>query len=698
VTLGRFLAGIPLSLFALVPLALAARAWCRRLFPEWNGVEARLVEVVFVLTAMTVVAEALGTIGWFKPAPVVVGFAIAGLIGYVTGRRVSSRRGPEATGVVDGSAVSVATRDTRSLMPVAIAIGGIALVGGAWLARTVGAIDHGMNTVDTFWYHLPAAARFVQTGRTTTIQYFDSEPVTAFFPMTSSLLHGIGFLMFRTDLFSTVINLAWLSLALAAAWSVGRRFGVAPAATLGTLLLLGTPGMVGTQPGGAYDDIAGLALLLTALAVALAGPGEERSIPQDVVAALAVGLALGIKFTFVLPAAAVCVGLALTAPRGSRVRRAAAMFAAATVAGGYWYVRNAVATGNPLPSLSVHLGPLSLPSVKGATPTSTVAKFVFDGTAWRENFLPGLRSSFGPAWIAVVAFAFAGLVIAVVQRSEPQLRMLGAVGLACAAGYLFTPQYLTAGFGTPFYFGVNLRYASPAIVIGLILFSIVLRRWGSWVLGALALAVVATQLDPTSWPTGVPWAPFAGRVSTHDALWATGLLIVASALVVTSIRIWKRFPEELVRMSVVLAMPVLVLLALAGVHGRYLEHRYSHAAPFPAVYAWPRHIRDARIAVAGPFMQGQYPILGPDLSNFVQFAGVRTKHGGYESFTSCSQWVKFLESGRYGYVVIAVAPDLEEWTAAQADAHVVVTQLLGRGGKASVKIFRLDANNKSRSC
>ena len=108
-----------------------------------------------------------------------------------------------------------------------------------------------MTTVDTIWYHLPVAARFVQTGRVSGIQYLDQDPVTAFFPAGSSLLHGIGILMFGTDLVSTVVNVAWFALALVAAWCIGRPFGVAPGTTLRVAILLGTPGLVATQPSRA---------------------------------------------------------------------------------------------------------------------------------------------------------------------------------------------------------------------------------------------------------------------------------------------------------------------------------------------------------------------------------------------------------------------------------------------------------------
>ena len=87
-----------------------------------------------------------------------------------------------------------------------------------------------------------------------------------------------------------------------------------------------TPGLVATQPGGAYTDVVGFALLAAAMAVLVtcdlpsrsAGCPEAR-LPAICVAALATGLSLGTKFTFVLPAAALTIGVWAIAPRGVRV-------------------------------------------------------------------------------------------------------------------------------------------------------------------------------------------------------------------------------------------------------------------------------------------------------------------------------------------------------------------------------------------
>lgn len=486
---------------------------------------------------------------------------------------------------------------------------------------------------------------------------------------------------------------------------MGRPFGVAPITTVGVTLLLGTAGLVATQPGGAYDDIVGIALLLTAVAFALHRREQTRSTAHLAMIGLTLGLCVGAKYTFVIPAVALALGLVVTTERGRRLRASVAVLVSACVTGSYWYVRNMVVVGNPLPSLGLHLGPLTLPHVKGAGPTSTVASFLLDGQAWRANFLPGLRSSLGPAWPVLVALAFAGMLGAILDRREPVVRLLGVVAVVSFVGYLVTPQYLIAGFGRPYFFGVNVRYASPALVLGLALLPIAFRTRWRWVLGLLLATLVVTELDPTSWPTRFGWAVFADRIGDGDALWAVALLIVAAGLAVAGIWLWRRAGRahtragrRAVRWGVVAAVPLVILVALLGTHDEYLKNRYVGALPFPQVDAWVRDQHRVRIAVAGLFMQDQYPLVGADLSNLVQYVGIKTSGGGFRSPRSCDEWVHMLEEGRYEYVVVAPAPNLAAWTASQPDSRVVMSQQLGPKADAVVKVFRIDPSRRNRSC
>jgi hypothetical protein len=701
VSVARFLLGIPLSLATVGAVALAATAVRRRLVPLRTGPDALLVDLTLTLTAITVVSEALGTVGLFRVQALVAVCVLGGGGVWWVLRRLPP--GEQATGErAAGEPVPATAEGPTTIAPAAavgrwrlgVAIGALGLFVGSWLTRSINAVADGITTVDSQWYHLPFAIRFFQTGRTTGIQLIDADSVTAYFPATSSLLHSVGFLFFRIDLLSTVMNLGWLALALLAAWCLGRPHGVAPITTMGTAILLGGPGMVETQPGGALTDVVGIALLLAAAAIAL-HPHDRRSMGPDLVAALAAGLATGAKFTLLPPAGALCLGLIATAPAGHRLRRTVGVLGASLVSGGYWYVRNLVLVGNPLPSIAIGAGPVKLHQIKGVLPSSTVASLLTDREAWSTHLLPGLRDALGPAWPAVLGLSALGALLAIVRGPDPRVRMLGVVAVVADLAYLVTPQYLFGGI----FFATNLRYAAPGLVLGLVLFPVVAREWRAWVLPAFAGVLVLTQLDPVAWSTGFGGPSFFASVQRSAAVRGALATLALLALGALAVAAWNRAPATRVRapLAAVLA-PLALLLVLTGVHGRYLDARYRGTKPFPAVYQWVRGVHHANIGVFGQYVYLKSPFAGPDLSNRVQYLGVDIGDGEWRPPKTCAEWVALLEQGRYDHVIIFGpdgAPGPATWTAGQPDAELVVQEGSAAG---RTRVFSLDAGRRDRRC
>ena len=689
----RFVLGLLLAVMALAPIGLGAGALRRRLVPGWRGLDALLTDVVLALTMVLVTAEALGTVGGYRTAPMVIGLATVGL---ATWRLVPS---PESAAAPPEAAPEPIPRPHLAVVAVVVAA-----VAGAWLARTHRAIERGMETVDTLWYHLPVAARFVQTGDVSAVHYVDADAVTAFFPASAPVLHGLGLLLFGTDLASVAVNAWWMALALAAAWSLGRRAGVAPATTAGAALLFATPGLVATQPGGAYTDVVGLALLLVAGALLLHPSDGPRPLAQDLLVALAAGLSIGTKFTFVGPAAVLCVALVLTALRTGWPRRLVVVVGGVLVAGGYWYVRNLLVTGNPIPTLEVGLGPLSLASLPSAVPTSTVAHFLLDGDAWRDYLLPGLRTSLGPAWPALVAAVLAGMVLGTIRAGDSGRRLLAVVGALSLVLFLVTPQYLVIA-GEPYFFVFNLRYATPALLLGLVVLPLALPRARAWLLGGYAVAVAVTALDPTSWPWPFDWAVLQDRAVGRDAVW--GLL--GGAVILGG---WWWSSTERRRAgarSITGGLAAATALLLVVANPTYTSGRFADTDPFPETFAWARHLESSRIVVTGLLTQVKYPLFGDDRSNHVQYAGVVEDDGGFRPVASCAEWADLLRDGRYDYALITPPalttdpPPEARWTEAvggrlvREEQPVLDSDLLR--GPIGVRVYELDPDAvAARSC
>ncbi len=175
----------------------------------------------------------------------------------------------------------------------------------------------------------------------------------------------------------------------------------------------------------------------------------------DVLAAMAAGLSTGAKFTFLPAAGALCIGLVVISPAGQRFRRTIGVIGGAALTGGYWYLRNLIVVGNPLPSLDVGIGPFRLPHVEGPIPGTTVLAFLGNESERSAFLVSGLRDALGPVWPVVLLLSITGTVLAI-ARPDPRLRMLGVVAMTCNIAYLLTPQFVLGGT----FFATNFRYAA----------------------------------------------------------------------------------------------------------------------------------------------------------------------------------------------------------------------------------------------
>jgi hypothetical protein len=290
-----------------------------------------------------------------------------------------------------------------------IALGVAAFLAAHWAPGLQDVWARGLLTFDTLGYHGPFAARIAETGSVWGLHLTDPLYFNWFYPQNSELLHATGIALLERDLFSPLINFGWLGIALLSAWCIGRPYGVAPLTTVAVALVLDIGPMVPREAGTTANDIAPVALLLAAGAMLVnaaaqartasasartlhaAGPPLRDLLPIGavLVAGLAIGLALGTKLTIAGGAAAMAVGVPLVMPPGAR-RKALLVFGAGVLAtAGFWFLRNLIHTGNPLPWLG-ELGPIDLPGpdrgLEGRD-NFTVAHYLFvdpDTSVWSQ--------------------------------------------------------------------------------------------------------------------------------------------------------------------------------------------------------------------------------------------------------------------------------------------------------------------------
>lgn len=642
-SLGRYALGLAAIAVVFGSLGLAAVIIRRRLLAPWRGAPARLAESVIGLALVIGMLEVLGTIGWFRLGPIVIASALA------AGAAWRWRGVSPGAGTLPSPPVSPAAQ--------AVAIAVVATLFTEWTVPTLHAYDIGIRASDSLWYHLPWAASFGQTGQITSLRFTDVEYLTAFYPATGELLHGLGIVLLGRDTLSPGLNLVWLGLTLFAAYCVGRPRGLGPATLMGAAVVLATPVMRSLQAGSASNDIVGIFFLLAAVALVVNGraAGSRAAIG---LAAVAAGLAVSVKLSLLAPVIALSVGVVLTdlrirsarpvwRGRLAARRTTATLWAAGLVlAGGFWYLRNLIAVGNPLPW--VNIGIFATPAAPLQQHTGfSVAHYLANSRVWSRFFEPALASSFGPGWYLILAAAVLGPLACALRGPDSTVRMLGVVTLLSAAAYVVTPETAAGPAGHPIGFNFNLRYAAPAITLGLVTLPLAGPRRSGAVVGALAVVLAATFTKSSLWNSGYN----VGGVLVGVSVGAT----LAAVLLLRPV-VRRRRPARR-QLALVLTGTVAVGAcgAALGYLGQrhYLRGRYAYAGgSFAPVWAWFRNVHHARVAIVGTFIGSfSYPLYGLDDSNLVQYVGRHGPAGSFTPIASCAQWRTALGAGRYGYVV-----------------------------------------------
>jgi hypothetical protein len=659
---------LAVAMLAAMVVALGVVGWRVRrwLLPEWTGSPARLAETVIALTGLLSVSELLGAIGGFRRWPLLLTIVLLG----GASQLVRTSASPSRPLTAPPSAPS-------EPLAIGAAAGAVTLVAGGWLVRTFYGLRGGMMHWDTLWYHMPFAARFFQDGWVTRLHYVNNLPHT-YLPANAELVHAVGMLTFGNDVLSPVLNLGWLTLALLAAWCIGRPSGVGAATLTGAALVLAVPVMVESQGGSAQNDVVGLALLLSTIALAVQ---PDRSNAALALAGASAGLALGTKLTFIAAILALSIVL-IVASRGRRRRVAVVWGLAATATGSFWYVRNLARAGSPMPWFSLGLGPVALPSLDTQTfdcGTTSVADYARSPAAFGRDLLPDISVALGPGWLLVLGLMTAGIVIAVITRRSRTATMLGVVALLAALAYVVTPATAGGPNGGCFYY--NTRFATPALALGVM---------------ALPLVLAGTRV-PRSWVAALLAAVMAGNVAAWNVGNPTPRLLLAGAVAFLSAGVLRRSRSApsipRIRIGLVLLVGAVVVVAVGWmVQDRYLRDRYTDG-DMPeladAAYLAVRDVTGARIAVAGFYTH--YPLYGTDLSNRVDYPAMLTSWGRFQPITRCSDWRHALRVGGYNLVVTAAGgyggpePQEARWTRSDPAATELVHQ-----DKSSV--FQIDPN------
>ena len=240
---------------------------------------------------------------------------------------------------------------------------------------------------------------------------------------------------------------------------------------------------------------------------------------------------------------------------------------------------------------------------------------------------------------------------------------MGAVALLGMLAYLFTPLSAAGAEGAPVGFGINIRYAIPALLLGLTLLPLALplpmgrnvnseltfRPIGGWfwVWGALAgLLLVLVVTDRSDAVVRDPARVFALGL-------AFLLVVVPAALLFARSRGVSR---GLVAGGFV-ALALLVAAIGYPIQRDYLRDRFAAGSEIPGLgldsaYQWARETEDARIGLAGStagFLQ--YGFYGTDLSNHVAYLGEKGPHAAFNAIPTCTAFRTAVNDADLDYLI-----------------------------------------------
>jgi hypothetical protein len=635
VTAATYLIGALSTIAFLALLAAAAVLARRRLMPQTTGAARTLGELVLAVTLAILLPEALGTAEILGRGSLLAGAgAVVAVLWCLPSGRVELHTPPDSR--AGARAERVAARGAERLV-IGLGLLVLAVVGLQWLAWSIEGLSRGPLGIDTLRYHLPLAARIAHGANPFGLQFLDQDLLSTYDPLNAEMLHTDALTLLGNDALSPVVNLLWLSMAGLAGWVAGQRQRVQWPALLALGATVAVPLLVQGDGGGAENDLALVALLLTSIALVVAEPERVGAVA---VSGLAAGLALGSKYAAVGPVVIVLVLLPWLVP-GPAAMRLAAWGLPALLTGGFWYLRNWVHTGSPVPELSLSLGPLSLPHVHDpvlALSGYSVSHYLGDGWFWRQVVIPGLPQAFGRAWWLVLGLVALGILVALI-RGPGLARALAVMATVSVVSYVFTPYGAGGPEGDPWLFVPDLRFLLPGTSLGLLALALTgqgghRRGWRIGLLGLLVLTVAAEE-----W---LPSGPYSGWPSGGKALAAVVALAVGLGIAVAVRRATWRWGW----------LPVSVILLAALLAGGYaLERQYvAHRYATMPLAQWAARLHGARIGEIGePLVYGLY---GTNAANQVTYLEPPNRHGDLVPATSCSAWASELRRVDPRYVVI----------------------------------------------
>src|SRR5262249_41017466 len=224
--------------------------------------------------------------------------------------------------------------------------------------------------------------------------------------------------------------------------------------------------------GPADNDLLGVFFVMAALALWMRTadvPTTDRRAYRggSIIAAVVAGLALSVRMNLLPPVGALTLAAIALTPSGWRRSATGWWIGGLVLAGGYWYARNLIALGNPLPWFSFGVLPTPHPPPLQQGNNYSLADYATYPRILRHWLIPALNLNLGPWWPALVAAAVVGPLVCLFSKRDRVILAAALIALASLVAYPLTPLTSCGPWGHPYCLNFNIRFGAPALTLGL---------------------------------------------------------------------------------------------------------------------------------------------------------------------------------------------------------------------------------------
>jgi Dolichyl-phosphate-mannose-protein mannosyltransferase len=482
-----------LGLGANIALLLGSYWIARHGFKQPRGGQAILATALIFWVAATLGLEVLGSARALALAPMLAWAlfvcAIGGAVRWYRGHADLER-------ATDMGAASVSWE----------AIVSLALVLSAAVGLGMRSLLLGVKVVsDGPIYHLYFAARWWKAGRLFLVASPFGENAATYFPANGDLWLTWLMATWGGDRLAKVGQAPFLVVAALAAYACARRLGAGRSASVVATCWFASSSpllLFSFEPNVDTIFVAGYLMAAYFFLRASTGEGDTASY---CLGALAAGAALGTKsvgVVFVPPLLCLALVAIMVQRVGARTRliRTALILGVPVVSGGFWYIRNALLTANPLYPLEVRmLGRTVLPGWY-LTDAMRTSPYYLPATEWRalgDIMLGVLDPRLAPFWIASL---FAGWMIGN-AKSEGAKRLIAIFSFMAVLNVVL--YWVCIPYRT------QQRFMLQALGLAVVPLAITLDR-SRWLMRGAVVLLALHILTPQGWPFAgpdgsIPW-------------------------------------------------------------------------------------------------------------------------------------------------------------------------------------------------